>query len=74
MYIGVYDQQHGKLQEAIEQYRQALSSTLDASANLKAQAFANMGHAYLDLGDMTQARENLQEVGRAQSAQDGGVD
>ncbi len=62
MYIGVYDQQHGKLQEAIEQYRTALSATTDNGANTRAQAFANMGHAYLDLGDISQARDSLQEA------------
>ena len=61
MYIGVYDQQHGKLQEAIERYRKALGATNDVSPNMRAQAFANIGHAYLDLGNIPEARESLQE-------------
>ena len=62
MYIAAYDQQHGKLQEAIEQYRKAISVGQNKSTN--ARAFGNMGHAYLDLGDMAQARESLQEAVR----------
>ena len=60
MYIAAYDQRQGKLQEAIEQYRKALSVSQNKSRN--ARAFGNMGHAYLDLGDMAQARENLQKA------------
>jgi protein O-mannosyl-transferase len=62
MYIATYDQEHGKLQEAIEQYRKAISLGQNKSTN--ARAFGNMGHAYLDLGDMAQARESLQEAVR----------
>jgi tetratricopeptide (TPR) repeat protein len=62
MYIAAYDQKQGKLQEAIEQYRKALS--VSQNKNTNARAFANMGHAYLDLGDMAQARENLQKAVR----------
>jgi protein O-mannosyl-transferase len=60
MYIAVYDQEHGKLQEAIAQYRKALS--LSKNKGTDARAYANMGHAYLELGDMAQARENLQQA------------
>ncbi len=60
MYIATYDHEHGKLQEAIEQYRKAISVSQNTSTN--ARAFGNMGHAYLQLGDMAQARENLQEA------------
>jgi protein O-mannosyl-transferase len=60
MYIATYDQEHGKLQEAIEQYRKALSVSQNKSTN--ARAFGNMGHAYFQLGDMRQASENLQEA------------
>ena len=58
MYIAVYDQEHGNLQDAIAQYRKVLSASQNTSTN--AQAFANMGHAYLQLEDMAQARESLQ--------------
>ena len=60
MYIAVYDQEHGKLQEAIEQYKKAIGVTQNASAN--ARAYANMGHAYLELGNPAQAVESLQEA------------
>jgi len=62
MYIAAYDQQHGKLQDAIEQYRKAIS--VSQNKNTNARAFGNMGHAYLELGDMAQARESLQEAVR----------
>ena len=62
MYIAVYDQEHGKLQDAIEQYRKAISVSPNKSTS--ARAFGNMGHAYLQLGDMGQASENLQEATR----------
>jgi tetratricopeptide (TPR) repeat protein len=62
MHIAVYDQEHGKLQEAIEQYRKAISVSQNSSTN--ARAFSNMGHAYLQLGNMAQASENLQEAVR----------
>jgi protein O-mannosyl-transferase len=62
MYIAAYDQRQGKLQEAIEQYRKAIR--VSQNKNTNARAFGNMGHAYLDLGDMAQARENLQEAVR----------
>ena len=62
MYIAVYDQAHGKLQDAIEQYRKAIKVTENSKTN--PQAFGNMGHAYLQLGDLVQARESLQEAVR----------
>ncbi len=58
MYIATYDQKQGKLQEAIDQYRKAVSVSQNTATN--ALAFGNMGHAYLELGDMAQARESLQ--------------
>ena len=58
MYIAVYDQEHGNLHDAIAQYRKVLSESQNTSTN--AQAYANMGHAYLQLGDMAQARESSQ--------------
>jgi hypothetical protein len=58
MYIAVYDQEHGNLQDAIAQYRKVLSVSQNTSTN--APALANMGHAYLQLGNMAQARESLQ--------------
>jgi protein O-mannosyl-transferase len=60
MYIAVYDQEHGKLPEAIEQYKQAIGVSQNTSTN--AQAYANMGRAYLQLGDLAKARESLQEA------------
>ena len=63
MNIGFYDQQHGQLREAIEQYQILISATQSLpqqNSGIRASAFANMGHAYLDLGDLAQAQESLQ--------------
>jgi Tfp pilus assembly protein PilF len=62
MYIATYDQKQGKLQEAIDQYRKAISVSQNTATN--ALAFGNMGHAYLELGDTAQARESLQAAVR----------
>jgi tetratricopeptide (TPR) repeat protein len=63
MNIGFYDQQHGQLPEAIEQYQiviRATQSLPQQNSGIRASAFANLGHAYLDLGNLTQAQESLQ--------------
>jgi tetratricopeptide (TPR) repeat protein len=52
--IGFYDQQHGKLDEAITQYKKAI--ILTTSPSLKVKALNNMGLAYRDLGDPDKAR------------------
>ncbi len=63
MNIGFYQQQHGQLREAIEQYQILISATQSLpqqNSRIRSAAFANMGHAYLDLGDLAQAQESLQ--------------
>ncbi len=63
MYIGRYQQQIGNLPAAIEQYKQVINLTQNAvreNGKLRDAAFANMGDAYRELGDLTQARENLE--------------
>jgi len=53
--IGVYEQEHGNLQQAIDDYRQAI--ILTTRTQLKVLALQNMGHAYSDLGDADHARQ-----------------
>jgi len=53
--IAFYEQQHGNLQQAIDNYRQAI--LLTTRTQLKVLALQNMGHAYSDLGDADHARE-----------------
>ena len=62
--IGVYDQRHGKLREAIEHYKQAVYLTTRSS--LQIPALNNMGHAYADLGESEQARQCFDEARRLQ--------
>ena len=63
--IGAYEQRHKNLAAAIERYKKVIAMTqrtprLDAQS--RAQAFSNMGFAYRDLKDYTQARESFQEA------------
>jgi len=53
--IGLYEQEHGELWQAIEHYKQAV--VLTTRPSLKVLALTNMGHAYSDLGDTDQARQ-----------------
>ncbi len=62
--IGFYDQRHGDLPNAIEQYKKAI--ILTTSPSLKIQALNNMGLAYRDLGDADQARECFEAAKRMQ--------
>jgi tetratricopeptide (TPR) repeat protein len=55
MNIGTYEQQHGNLQKAIEQYRKVVSIT--RNPELKVAALNSMGKAYHQLGDEERARE-----------------
>jgi hypothetical protein len=58
--IGYYQQQHGDLRGAIEQYKQAV--VLTSRSELKVLALENMGYAYRDLGDAEQARRCFDEA------------
>ncbi len=62
--IGFYDQRHGNLQGAIEQYKKAI--ILTTSQSLKIQALNNMGLAYRDLGDADKARQCFDAAKRMQ--------
>ena len=53
--IGFYDQEHGNLYGAIEQYKKAI--ILTTSPSVKIQAWNDMGIAYRSLGNTQQARE-----------------
>jgi len=53
--LGAYLQEHGRLQQAVEQYDATIHLTSDRG--LLASAYANQGTAYRDLGDFAKARE-----------------
>ena len=58
MNIGTYEHSHGNLPQAIEYYKRTI--TLARNPKLKAEAYNNLGYAYKDLGDYTDAQQNLQ--------------
>jgi tetratricopeptide (TPR) repeat protein len=62
--IGFYDQRHGDLRNAIEQYKKAI--ILTTSPTLKIQALNNMGMAYRDLGDTSKAHECFDDAKKMQ--------
>ena len=60
LFIGYYEQQRGNLQTAIEWYEKLLDLTKDSIANnaqLRDDAFVDMGNAYKDLGNTPKAYE-----------------
>jgi len=62
MFLAVQNQREGKLQEAIQQYRQVIRGTQWAiyqNAAIRAVALANMGHAYRELGNLPEAQASL---------------
>jgi Flp pilus assembly protein TadD len=64
---GAYLQEHGHVNEAIEQYKRVIALTSDPG--LLAAAYANLGTAYRTLGDDQQAQENYQHSLRLNSGQ-----
>jgi Flp pilus assembly protein TadD len=63
--LGVYEQQHNNFTAAIEQYKKVLAMTEDAprqNAQERAQAFSNMGYAYRELKDYSQAQASFQQA------------
>ena len=56
--IGVYEQQHGNLTEALEHYKKVVSGT--RNPKVRAKAYRNMGYVYRDLGDPVRSRECFQ--------------
>jgi len=60
MNIGAYKQGHNDLAGAIEQYKKMISMTQNTArlnAPKRAQTFRNMGHAYREMKDYTDARD-----------------
>jgi len=55
--IGIYDQKHGHVQEAIDEYENAIRLTDDPG--LKADAFSNMGSAHRSLRDFNRAQADF---------------
>ena len=64
---GAYQQEHGHLQEAIEQYETTIRLTSDPG--LLSSTYANLGTAYRDLGDDTKSRQSYDEALRLNPAQ-----
>ncbi|MFZ0794058.1 MAG: tetratricopeptide repeat protein [Candidatus Korobacteraceae bacterium] len=65
MSIGAYEQQHGKPQQAIEQYQKTIALTDDAVQRnlwLRSTTFARMGSAYRQLGDFAQAQQSFRKA------------
>jgi protein O-mannosyl-transferase len=62
--IGLYEQQHGELRQAIEHYKQAITLTLRPS--LQIPALNNMGQVYNALGDTEQARQCFAQARKLQ--------
>jgi hypothetical protein len=62
--IGFYDQEHGDLYGAIEQYRRAI--LLTTSPSVKMQAWNDIGVAYRSLGNTQQAHECFEAAKRLQ--------
>jgi tetratricopeptide (TPR) repeat protein len=63
--IGAYEQRQKNLAAAIERYKKVIAmtqSTPKLDAQSRSQAFSNMGFAYRDLKDYTQARESFQQA------------
>jgi protein O-mannosyl-transferase len=60
--IGLLEHQRGNLRQAIDAYQKAITYSKDPAIN--AQALANMGHAYGDLGDYDKARQCFQQAVR----------
>jgi len=62
LFIGFYEQQHGNLRAAIEDYQSVISVTQNEiwnNAKLRDDAFVNMGYAYRDLGEPARAAESF---------------
>src|SRR5271165_4837514 len=61
LFLGYCEQRRGNLQEAIEQYKKVLLVTQNNiwnNAQLRDDAFVNIGNAYRDLGDPVRAAES----------------
>jgi tetratricopeptide (TPR) repeat protein len=55
--LGIYDQRHGHIQEAIEEFQTALRLSSDEA--MSADALSNLGSAYRQVRDYVRAKESL---------------
>jgi protein O-mannosyl-transferase len=55
--LGIYDQRHGHMQDAIAEFGTTLRLTTDPA--LKADAYSNLGTAYRQLREFDRAKENF---------------
>lgn len=65
MYIGAYDQQTGKLPQAIAQYEKAITLTGGAARQnlwLRSNTFGRMASVYRQMGDLERARQNYRKA------------
>jgi tetratricopeptide (TPR) repeat protein len=60
--LGVYEQKHGQLSEAIQRYQVVAVEAPDVEMRVRALTF--MSYAYRDLGDAGRARESMQAAER----------
>lgn len=70
-YIASYDQQHGKLREALKHYQDVIDLTQServAGGNLRALTFTKMSDIYRELGDIAKAQQNLNFATRQNEA------
>ncbi len=58
--LGVYEQLHGHLREAIEQYKRSVNASPDSKS--RAVAFSCLGLGYLQMGDIDRARLSYAEA------------
>jgi protein O-mannosyl-transferase len=58
--LGTYDQTHGQMQQAVEQYQAAISLTSDPG--LLAQTYANLGAARRELGEDQDAHDSFDQA------------
>jgi protein O-mannosyl-transferase len=54
---GLYDQKHGRIQEAIAEYQTTIRTSIEAAVIL--EAYSNMGYAYLEIRDYESARQSF---------------
>ena len=63
LYIGTYDQHHGQLHEAIEQYQNAIErAATEPNPYVQATASARMGSAYGALGQFVEAENSFRNA------------